>query len=81
VRGSKNSQTTREYVIGHGGIQLIDDHVPASDHHFAVPQLPFSYYYGLLARSPARHSPVIEEAVAQGNAMPAAAPLIVEPPR
>jgi circadian clock protein KaiC len=69
-------------VIGPGGIQLIDTHLPASQQYFAVPQLPFSYYYGLLSRSPARHSPVIEEAVAQGKTMPTAAPpLIVEPPQ
>jgi hypothetical protein len=39
----------------------------------AVPQLPFSSYYGLLARAPARHSPVIEEAIASGEPLPESA--------
>ncbi|KWT81123.1 circadian clock protein KaiC [Variovorax sp. WDL1] len=70
VRGSKNIQTTREYVIGAGGISLLDESVVEGDEATPVPQLPFSSYYGLLARSPSRKSPVIEDAVAHGKALP-----------
>jgi circadian clock protein KaiC len=69
VRGSRNLQLTREYTIGEGGITVIDDAGETDDGN-AVPQLPFSSYYGLLARSPTRRSPVIEEAVSQGTGMP-----------
>jgi len=69
VRGSKNIQTTREYVIGEGGISLLDESAVDGDDAAAVPQLPFSSYYGLLARSPSRKSPVIED-VAHGKALP-----------
>ena len=69
VRGSRNLQLTREYTIGEGGITIIDDAEEADDGN-VVPQLPFSSYYGLLARSPTRRSPVIEEAVSQGTGMP-----------
>ena len=70
VRGSKNIQTTREYVIGAGGISLLDESVVEGEETAPVPQLPFSSYYGLLARSPSRKSPVIEDAVAHGKALP-----------
>ena len=70
VRGSQNIQTTREYVIGAGGINFIDEVVEGEGDTDSVPQLPFSAYYGLLARSPSRKSPAIEEAVAQGKPMP-----------
>jgi circadian clock protein KaiC len=70
VRGSKNIQTTREYVIGEGGISLLDESAVEGDEATPVPQLPFSSYYGLLARSPSRKSPVIEDAVAHGKALP-----------
>jgi circadian clock protein KaiC len=69
VRGSRNLQLTREYTIGEGGITIIDDGGEPDDGS-VVPQLPFSSYYGLLARSPTRRSPVIEEAVSQGTGMP-----------
>jgi circadian clock protein KaiC len=69
VRGSRNLQLTREYTIGKGGITIIDDGEEPDDGQ-AVPQLPFSSYYGLLARSPTRRAPVIEEAVSQGTGMP-----------
>jgi circadian clock protein KaiC len=69
VRGSRNLQLTREYTIGEGGITIIDDAEELNDSN-VVPQLPFSSYYGLLARSPTRRSPVIEEAVSQGTGMP-----------
>ncbi|VTU39351.1 Circadian clock protein kinase KaiC [Variovorax sp. PBL-H6] len=70
VRGSKNIQTTREYVIAEGGISFLDESVVEGDDTTPVPQLPFSSYYGLLARSPSRKSPVIEDAVAHGKALP-----------
>ena len=69
VRGSKNVQMTREYVIQQGGITLLDEPDEKSSVG-AVPQLPFSSYYGLLSRSPSRRSPLIEEAVSQGKALP-----------
>lgn len=76
VRGANNRQITREYVIARGGLQLLDDETSAAQ---AVPQLPFSAYYGLLSRSPSRKSPLIEEAVASGSAMPESTGLPHEP--
>ena len=76
VRGSRNLQVTREYTIGVGGLLLIDE--TASDIQ-AVPQLPFSSYYGLLSRSPSRQAPAVEEAVAHGEPLPASADLPTEP--
>lgn len=70
VRGSANVQVTREYVIGRGGIALLDESAADTGETAPVPQLPFSSYYGLLARSPSRRSPVIEEAVTQGKTLP-----------
>lgn len=67
VRGSRNLQVTREYTIGVGGLSLLDE---SDNNTQAVPQLPFSSYYGLLSRSPSRQSPIIEEAVAHGEPMP-----------
>ena len=67
VRGSRNLQVTREYTIGVGGLSLLDE---SDNNNQAVPQLPFSSYYGLLSRSPSRQSPMIEEAVAHGEPMP-----------
>jgi len=80
MRGSKNIQTTREYVIGEGGISLVEEPEESDPQSDVVPQLPFSSYYGLLARSPSRRSPSIEEAVSQGKPMPESADLQVEPP-
>jgi circadian clock protein KaiC len=76
VRGSRNLQVTREYAIGVGGLLLVDE--SASDTQ-AVPQLPFSSYYGLLSRSPSRQSPAVEEAVAHGNPLPPSSDLPTEP--
>lgn len=67
VRGSRNLQVTREYTIGVGGLSLLDE---SDNNNQAVPQLPFSSYYGLLSRSPSRQSPMIEEAVANGEPLP-----------
>jgi len=67
VRGSRNLQVTREYTIGVGGLSLLDE---SDNNTQAVPQLPFSSYYGLLSRSPSRQSPIIEEAVANGEPLP-----------
>ena len=78
VRGSRNVQVTREYEIGVGGLVLLDEN--GSDTQ-AVPQLPFSSYYGLLSRSPSRQSPAIEGAVASGDPLPDSARLPTEKPR
>lgn len=73
VRGSKNQQLTREIRIGKGGLNVVDEASDAQGEG-AVPQLPFSAYYGLLARSPTRRSPLIDEAVAQGEELPPSDP-------
>jgi circadian clock protein KaiC len=70
VRGSRNRQITREYIIAEGGLQLLDESGPEAVAAAAVPQLPFSSYYGLLSRSPSRQSPLIEDAVAHGTGLP-----------
>lgn len=74
-RGSHNVQVTHEYAIGPGGLVLLDFKEPAEPRGTAVPQLPFSAYYGLLSRSPSRQSPAIEEAVTHGTEMPPSAEL------
>ncbi|MGJ9420229.1 ATPase domain-containing protein [Massilia sp. CMS3.1] len=79
VRGSRNLQVTREYTIGVGGLLLIDES-DSETRASAVPQLPFSSYYGLLSRSPSRQSPQIEEALAAGAPMPESADLPTEKP-
>lgn len=81
VRGSRNLQVTREYIIARGGLQLLDeDRTPAAQAN-AVPQLPFSAYSSLLSRSPTRQSPAIETAVAQGDELPdsVASPAAITP--
>ena len=70
VRGSRNQQVTREYVIAEGGVVLLDEQAANADPAGVVPQLPFSSYYGLLSRSPSRQSPLIEDAVAHGSRLP-----------
>ncbi len=77
VRGSRNLQVTREYVIANGGLQLLDESANNSG-AASVPQLPFSSYYGLLSRSPSRQSPLIEDAIAQGTKMPESVELPTE---
>lgn len=72
VRGSRNRQVTREYTIGEGGLLLLDESECDTQ---AVPQLPFSSYYGLLSRSPSRQSPAVEEALANGAPLPDSARL------
>ena len=67
VRGRHNLQITREYVIERGGLHILPEPEARAE---PVPQLPFSSYYGLLARAPARRSPVIEEAIASGEPLP-----------
>ncbi len=69
VRGSKNVQVTREYLIQQGGIVLLPE-PEGENNETVVPQLPFSSYYGLLSRSPSRRSPIIEEALSKGKALP-----------
>lgn len=70
VRGAKIPQKTREFVIETGGIRLIDEEKDFKGSVDEVPQLPFSAYYGVLSRAPARKSPVIEESIAKGEGMP-----------
>jgi circadian clock protein KaiC len=78
VRGSRNLQVTREYVIAQGGLQLLDEEAANADPAGIVPQLPFSSYYGLLSRSPSRQSPAIEDAIAHGTRMPESVDLPTE---
>jgi circadian clock protein KaiC len=70
VRGSNNVQETREYQIGRGGICILEEPPRQQAIELAVPQLPFSAYYGLLSRSPTRKSPAVEEAIAHGESLP-----------
>jgi circadian clock protein KaiC len=71
ARGSAPQRITREYTIQRGGIRLQpSDAGSASGNLESVPQLPFSSYYGVLARSPARQSPLIEEHLVSGKPMP-----------
>jgi circadian clock protein KaiC len=71
-------QVTREYTIGVGGLLLMDESDADTQ---AVPQLPFSSYYGLLSRSPSRQSPAVEEALASGGPLPDSAQLRTEKPQ
>lgn len=70
ARGKSIPQKTREFVIEHGGIRLLDETRGEAAQIEDVPQLPFSSYYGLLSRAPARHSPIIEERIASGEELP-----------
>jgi circadian clock protein KaiC len=67
-RGSQPDQRTREYRIEQGGITILDD--KSVEGVERVPQLPLSSYYGVLARAPTRHSPIIDEHVAAGKPLP-----------
>ncbi|MHA3772564.1 ATPase domain-containing protein [Verrucomicrobiota bacterium sgz303538] len=67
ARGSAPSRVTREYRISKGGIQL-EPHDITGDVE-SIPQLPFSAYYGVLARSPARRSPLIDEQIYANSAV------------
>jgi circadian clock protein KaiC len=77
ARGSAPSRVTREYTIQRGGIALRPATSEEEDIE-SVPQLPFSSYYGVLARSPARRSPLIEEHVIAGKELPETEALAVE---
>ena len=61
-----------------GGLVLMEERDNDTQ---AVPQLPFSSYYGLLSRSPSRQSPAIEEAVASGAPLPDSARVPADNPR
>lgn len=61
ARGTSPSRLTREYRIYKGGMHL--EPLAEAEDTESVPQLPFSSYYGVLARAPARRSPVIDEQV------------------
>lgn len=69
ARGSAPQRVTREYMIQRGGIMLRPS-TPQDEEIEPVPQLPFSSYYGVLARSPARRSPLIDEHVIAGKDLP-----------
>ena len=84
ARGSAPARSTYEYIIGTGGISLIEQEAPTHEAD-DVPQLPFSSYYGVLARSPERRSPFIDKRVQNGGNLPDLAaprddgePIIVE---
>jgi circadian clock protein KaiC len=68
ARGTNIPQRTREFVIEKGGVRLKDE--KHSEKFEDVPQLPFSSYYGILSRAPARHSPMIDSKVANGEEIP-----------
>lgn len=68
VRGTKIPQRTKEFLIDEGGFKIIDEQQDSDTDQ--VPQLPFSAYYGVLSRAPARHSPIIEEKIANGEGLP-----------
>lgn len=70
VRGAKIPQKTREFLIEEGGIRLLDEEKEFNGNVEPVPQLPFSSYYGVLSRAPARKSPAIEDAIANGEELP-----------
>lgn len=78
VRGSNNQKVTREFLIAEGGIKIVAEPDEQGEEGFEVPQLPFSAYYGILARSPARRSPLIEERVANGQSLPESPPRSVK---
>lgn len=67
-RGTEIPQRTREFVIEKGGFKLIEEAI--SKEVEEVPQLPFSSYYGILSRAPARHSPAIEGSIVRGEELP-----------
>ncbi len=77
-RGSNPIRETREFQIGKGGIILLDEERGEAADFEEVPQLPFSSYYGILARSPSRRSPIIEGYAFNGDAMPASPSLMPE---
>jgi circadian clock protein KaiC len=70
VRGTKIPQITHEFIIDEGGIEVLEDNKGNRKDVMEVPQLPLSSYYGVLSRAPARHSPVIEESIANGEGLP-----------
>lgn len=71
-RGTLIPQITREFIIEEGGIRLLNDRRADIEE---VPQLPFSSYYGILSRAPARQSPLIEERIMRGGGLPESAPI------
>lgn len=70
ARGSAPTRQTYEYTIQPGGITLLPTGAEPDSATEVVPQLPFASYYGVLARSPARVSPVIEESIVSGKELP-----------
>ncbi|HEX4946867.1 MAG TPA: ATPase domain-containing protein, partial [Blastocatellia bacterium] len=70
ARGSAPTRQTYEYTIQQGGITLLPTGTEPESQTEVVPQLPFASYYGVLARSPARVSPIIEESIVTGKELP-----------
>lgn len=68
ARGTSIPQKTREFIIERGGIRVLDEEF--NEEIEEVPQLPFSSYYGVLSRAPARHSPLIESRIMKGEELP-----------
>lgn len=80
ARGSKTTHITREFVIGKGGILVVDENSGEAKNYPVVPQLPFSSYYGLLARAPSRQSPLIEASLYTGGEIPDSPKMKIEKP-
>jgi circadian clock protein KaiC len=68
ARGTAPQRVTREYSIRQGGI-FLEPTEEETGEVVSVPQLPFSSYYGVLARSPARLSPLIQSQVIAGKSL------------
>jgi circadian clock protein KaiC len=67
-RGSDPDHESQEYIIKKGGINLVDKYEgPKAS---PVPQLPLNAYYGVLATSPTRRSPLIDESIQTGKPLP-----------
>jgi circadian clock protein KaiC len=56
ARGSDHHFATREFTIGHGGIDLLQ-----AEESEGLPVLPFQCYYGLLSPTPSRFVPVMPQ--------------------
>lgn len=77
ARGVAPHRETCEYTIERGGI-VLQPTGRESDASETVPQLPFASYTGVLARSPARQSPLIQEFADTGRRPPDAPTALVE---
>jgi circadian clock protein KaiC len=68
ARGTAPQRVTREYSIRQGGI-FLEPTEEETGEDISVPQLPFASYYGVLARSPARLSPLIQGQIIAGKSL------------